>query len=174
VLQVIVGVALTALLGGLLAPLVKGEMDRRRERLDASVNLVEVLAKGLWAYWKFALRVAYYGRLGEAGSKDHEDALRRWDSDDAWNLGLDIQIQVSRSKRLLPHTSQEALDEAQRSVVDYLDREIDRLRMSGSAGEWAVFYDALMTSKRIEIDHLLNRVTDDLNLGRRPTLSLHR
>jgi hypothetical protein len=89
-LSVIAGVALTALLGGLLAPLVKDEMDRRRERLDASVELVEVLATGLWAYWKFALRVAYYGRLGERASDDYKVALERWDSDDAWKLGLDI------------------------------------------------------------------------------------
>jgi hypothetical protein len=68
VLEVIVGVALTAFLGGLLAPLVKGRMDRRRERLDSSVELIDVLANGLWAYWKLALRVAYYGRQAERGS----------------------------------------------------------------------------------------------------------
>src|SRR4051812_18093433 len=114
-------------------------MDRRRERLDASVQLVEVLAKGLWAYWKFALRVAYYGRLGERGADDHQVALRKWDGDDAWNLGLDIQTQVSRSKRLLPQESQRELDKAQRNVVDYLDSEIDRLRMSGTPREWDAF-----------------------------------
>lgn len=172
-LSVIVGVALTALLGGLLAPLVKDEMDRRRERLDWSVQLVEVLATGLWAYWKFALRVAYYGRLGDRGADDYNVALQRWDSDDGWKLGLDIQVQVSRSKRLLPDAAQQAVDDAQREVVDHLDTEIERLRMSGNQDDWGAFYDALMKGRRDDIDRLLVRVTDDLKLvrpARRPRL----
>ena len=164
-LEVTVGVALTAILGGLLAPLVKDEMDRRRLRLDASVELVETLANGLWAYWKLALRVAYYGRQGQA-EDGYKVALLRWDSDDAWSLGSDIQTQVSRSKRLLPGDSARWLDEAQQKVVTYLDDEIDRLRASGTQDEWAQFYDALMTTRRDEIDELLSRVTHELKLER--------
>jgi hypothetical protein len=89
---------------------------------------------------------------------------RGGDSDDAWRLGLDIQVQVSRSKRLLPQGAQQALDDAQREVVDYLDKKIDELRVSGTQDDWDAFYDALMSGKRDAIDHLLIRVTDDLNL----------
>jgi len=159
-------VSLTALLGGLLAPIVKELIDRR-ERLDASVQLVETLAKGLWAYWKFALRVASYGRQGDRSKAEYEQALRKWDGDEAWQLGCDIQIQVSRSKRLLSPESQRTLDHAQQNVVDYLDRQVDDLRVAEDTDLWKAFYAALMADKRSEIDELLNDVTEKLNLGRK-------
>jgi hypothetical protein len=129
-LEVVVGVALTALLGGLLVSYLKGRIDRRSERFKSSVELVDTLANSPWTYWKLALPVAYYGRQGQRDSKDLDLALRRWDSDDAW------EIQLSRAKRLLRPLAQQNLDGAQRQVVDYLDREIDRLREAGTPADW--------------------------------------
>lgn len=128
--DVVVGVALTALLGGLLVPWLKVRLDRRSERFGSSVELVDTLARGLWAYWKLALRVAYYGREGNSGLEGYRIALRRWDDDDAWGLGCEIQIQVSRSKGLLPAQAHLRLEKAQQEVVEYLDIEINRLRRS--------------------------------------------
>ena len=171
-LKVIVGVSLTAvltaLLGGLLAPWVKGKIDRRREELDASVKLVDVLADGLWAYWKMALRVAYYGRHGERGTEGYRLALQVWDGDDAWDIGAEIQKYVSRSKRLLPEESQRRLDQAQREVVDFLDLRIDKLRQTGTPADWKQLYEELMGAKRSAIDAILTDVTRDLKLGRNP------
>jgi hypothetical protein len=176
VLKVIVGVSLTAfltaLLGGVLAPWVKGRIDRRREQLDASVELVNVLADALWAYWKMALRVAYYGRQGDEGSEGYQVALQQWHGDDAWDLGADIQKQLSRSKRLLPAASQRRLDNAQREVVEDLDRQVDKLREAGTPAEWQEFYDDLMDEKRRAIDTILTDVTQSLKLGRRRSASL--
>jgi hypothetical protein len=168
VLEVVVGVALTALLGGLLVPSLKMRLDRRSEQFRSSVALVDTLAGSLWAYWKLALRVAYYGRQGHRGSKDFDLALSRWDGDDAWQIGCEIQIQVSRSKRLLPPPAHQKLDQAQQDVVDYLDREIDRLRDAGTPDDWKELHESLMTEKRMEIDSLLTRVTADLNMGGTP------
>jgi len=164
VLEVIVGVALTALLGGLLVPRLKDRLDRRSEQYRTSVELVETLASSLWTYWKLALRVAYYGRKGPEGSQDYQLALARWDSDESWQNGNEIQIQVSRSKRLLPENAQRRLDQAQRAVVDYLDGEIRDLRREGTPSKWATFYDSLMDKKRAEIDSLLAEVTEDLKI----------
>jgi hypothetical protein len=168
VLEVVVGVALTALLGGLLVPSLKTRLDRRSEQFRSSVALVDTLAGSLWAYWKLALRVAYYGRQGHRGSKDFDLALSRWNGDDAWQIGCEIQIQVSRSKRLLPPPAQQKLDRAQQDVVDYLDHEIDRLRDAGTPNDWKELYESLMTEKRMEIDSLLTRVTGDLKIGGTP------
>ena len=166
-LEVIVGVALTALLGGLLVPYVKDRIDRRSERFRSSVALVDTLASSLWTYWKLALRVAYYGRQGRRGSNDLDLALRRWDGDDSWQIGCEIQIQISRSKRLLPAPAQQKLDRAQQDVVDYLDSEIDRLRDVGTPGDWEKLYVSLMTEKRGAIDSLLTSVIADLNIAAR-------
>jgi hypothetical protein len=93
--EVVVGVVLTALLGGLLVPWLKPRLDRRSEWYKSSVELVDSLASSLWAYWKLALRVAYYGRQEPPSGEDFELALRRRDSDEAWQIGCDIQIQVA-------------------------------------------------------------------------------
>jgi len=168
VLEVVVGVALTALLGGLLVPFLKGRIDRRSEQFKSSVELVDTLAGSLWVYWKLALRVAYYGRQGQRGSRDLDLALRLWDGDDAWQNGCEIQIQVSRSKRLLAPPAPQQLDKAQRAVVDYLDQEIDRLRDGGTPDDWQMLYASLMAKKRMEIDSLLTSVIADLKIAGTP------
>jgi hypothetical protein len=164
-LEVIVGVTLTAVLGGLLVPLVKGTLDRRGERHRSSSELVDTLAASLWEYWKLALRVAYYGRQGHRGAENLQIALNRWDSDHSWNIDSAIQIQLSRSRRLLPPAAQQQLAQAQQNVVNYLDQEIDRLRVSAAPEDWAKLYESLMTETRPAIDALLVRVTNQLKIG---------
>jgi len=168
VLEIIVGVALTALLGGLLIPVLKERLDRRSERFSSSVALVDTLAISLWKYWKLALRVAYYGRLGPRGSEDLDLALQRWDSDEAWQIGCEIQVQVSRSKRLLRSPEQQTLDKAQQRVVDFLDSEIDQLRETGTPDDWRKLYESLMGEKRTEIDSLLTDVTKHMKIDDTP------
>ena len=163
--QVVVGIVLTALLGGLLVPLLKDVLDRRSERFTSSLQLVDTLSVALWTYWKSALRVAYYGRQGERGTAAYEDALRDWEGKESWDNGNQIQIQVSRSKRLLPASAQQQLDEAQQRVVDYLDREVNRLSRANSSDEWAALYASLL-AQRAEIDSILTRVTTELSLDR--------
>jgi hypothetical protein len=163
--EVVVGVILTALLGGLLVPLVKGSIDRRRERFDSSMELVDTLATCLWTYWKLALRVAYYGMQGDRGTRGYEAALDKWDSDETWALGNNIQIKVSKSKWLLPQTSQRRLDKAQREVVMGLDKAVDRLRLSETPAGWEQLYATLMDETRPTIDACISDVIDDLRLG---------
>ncbi len=164
--EVIVGVVLTAMLGGLLVPLVKGLIDRRSERFRASAAQVDTLAAILWAYWKLAIRVAFYGKQGR--SKDLEAALESWDSEKSWQIGSEIQIQFSRSKRLFPSSVHEKLDQTQKEFVSYLDREIERLR-DAAPDEWNVFYTSLMEEKRTAIDSLLTDVMRSLKIGGTPT-----
>ena len=92
-------------------------------------------------------------------------ALLRWDSDDAWKVGWEISTQVSRSKRLLPPPAQEKLDQTQQAVVEYLDREIDRLREKGTPDEWNKLYTSLIIEKRRAIDSILTGVIADLKLA---------
>jgi hypothetical protein len=165
-LEVVVGVTLTALLGGFLVPFVKGLLDRRTERYSSSVALVDTLATSLWAYWHLAVRVAYYGKQGERGWGSLGLALHHWDSDESWQIGADVQTQLSRSKRFLPPPAQQKLVEAQQEVVDYLDREIDRLRIAATLDDWSKLYESLMSKTRPAIDSLLVGVITDLNIGR--------
>jgi hypothetical protein len=144
---------------------VKGRIDRRKERFESSVALVETLATSLWTYWKLALQVAYYGRPEPRDNENFVHALKLWDSDESWLNGCQIQIQVSRSKRLLPSVSYTELVKLQEAVVDFLDRRIDELRRRPAPREeWAELYNSLMNEKRLEIDTLLAGVTAGLKL----------
>jgi hypothetical protein len=164
--EVIVGVVLTALLGGLLVPFVKGRIDRRSERFRAAAAQVDTLADALWAYWKLAFRIAFYGKDGR--SKDLEAALENWDSEKSWQMGSEIEIQFSRSKRLFPSSVHDELDRTQTEFMEYLDKEIDRLR-DATPGEWEVFFTSLRNERRTDIDSLLTKVMRSLKIGRTPT-----
>jgi len=152
---VIVGVVLTALLGGLLVPTIKTYLDRRRSRLDLSRDLLERLAASLWMYWKLAMRVAYYGSKGAARRDDLESALKVWEGDDTWANGGQIQVQVSRAKRLLPEETHTDLDRAPSAVVEVLDQQVKDLRDRSNSAEWDAFYTCLIGDKRDQIDGLL-------------------
>jgi hypothetical protein len=164
VVTVVVGVVLTALLGGLLVPIVKDRLDRRTERFRSSLKLIDDLADCLWAYWKAALRIAYYGRQGAPGAAGHTEALRRWDGDESWDRGTQIQILLSRSRRLLRPGTYEGLAVAQQQVVDSLDQKVDRLRQGATPGDWEQFYRSLMSERRASIDTILAEVVADLRL----------
>jgi hypothetical protein len=155
VAEVVVGVVLTAVIGGLLVPAVKAHIDGRRERFNASHILLETLAASLWTYWKLAMRIAYYGKKGLASRADYATALKAWDGTDAWDNGARIQIEISRSKRLLPEATHGALDEAQRRVVVDLDTQVDDLREKQDVNAWNTFYEYLWGPMRGEINGLL-------------------
>ena len=165
--KVVVGVVLTAALGGWLVPTIKTYLDRRRERFDLSRDLLEALAASLWMYWKLAMRVAYYGSKGPARRDDFISARKAWDSGKAWDNGAQIQIQVSRSKRLLPKATHDDLDRAQLSVVDVLDKKVECLRDKSDDEAWDTFYKSLYRPKRDEIDRLLFLLTEHLDLAQR-------
>jgi hypothetical protein len=164
--EVVVGVGLTAILtalfGGLLVPSIRAGMDRRREQCTASAGLLETFAASLWTYWKFAMRVAYYGRNETDDDEGYTTALERWDSDHAWTNGCEIQIQVSRSKRLLPKATHTQLAETQYAVVEDLDLWVDHLRAKKEPQAWGDFYTALTGDKRRQIEEMLARLDQHL------------
>jgi hypothetical protein len=166
-MELVVGVVLTAALGGVLVPAIQALLDRRRVRFAASVDLLEMLATSLWTYWKLAMRVSYYGRKAPIAGPGYETALERWDSDEAWVNGSEIQVQVSRSKRLLPEAAHADLDKTQRAVVDDLDLWVDHLRDVKDPKEWDAFYLSLKGAKRRQIEEMLARLGQHLELAQR-------
>ena len=164
-LNVVVGVVLTALLGGLLIPTITTYLSRRREQFNVSRELLETFANSLWTYWKLAMRVAYYGSKGKNRHEDYRAALKAWDSSEAWDNGGQIQIQISRSKRLLPETTHTTLDKAQQAVVDELDTQVEALRDREDMTAWKQFYNSLYGPKRDEIHRLLFWLYQELNLA---------
>jgi hypothetical protein len=168
--EVVVGVVLTAVIGGLLVPAVKAHIDRRRERFKVSSDLLETLAASLWTYWKLAMRVAYYGRKAPAFREDYAAALKAWDSTEAWDNGARIQIQISQSKLVLPKDTHKALNRAQQAVVDDLDRQVADLRERQDTTAWETFYKFLWGPRRDQIHELLFSLTQHLALAQQAWL----
>ena len=166
--QVVIGVVLTALLGGLLVPAIKTYLDRRRERFDTSRDLLETLAASLWTYWTLAMRVAYYGSKPSDRREEFATALTAWDSDAAWTNGGEIQIQVSRAKRLLPDVAYQGFAASQQAVVDSLDERLGHLREQRDRKAWQCFYEELRGAKRTRIDKLLLLLTQYLDRAQQP------
>jgi hypothetical protein len=160
---------LNAVIGGLLVPAVKAQMDRPRERFNVAYDLLETLAASLWTYWNLAMRIAYYGSKGRAIREDYAAALKAWDSDEAWDNGGRIQIQISRSKRLLPETTHTDLDCAQRMVVEDLDKQVEHLRRRGARPP-ATSSTSAYPTKRDQIPELLFLLTQHLAIAQRARL----
>lgn len=116
------------------------------------------------------MRIAYYGSKGPAFREDYTAALDAWDSDEAWNNGGRIQIQISRSKRVLPEAAHADLGRAQRMVVDELDKRVENLRNERDTAAWGEFYNDLYRPKRDQIHGLLFWLAQHLALAQQPWL----
>jgi hypothetical protein len=108
------------------------------------------------------MRVAYYGAKAPAFREDYAAALKAWDGGEAWDNGARIQIQISRSKRVLPQETHEALDTAQQAVVDDLDTAVEHLRERQDPSAWEEFYKFLWGPRRDWIHELLFLLTQHL------------
>ena len=160
---VIVGVAATAALGTLLAPVVKERIDRRSERLKSKVDLVDTPAIDLWTYWKLALRIAYYAERGD--DEGYRDALKEWNGDKSWELGNRIQAQVSKARRLLSPSAYADLKTTQEQVVTYSDGRVSEILRSGAGSAWKTLKMELERDLRTRVDTGLSDVIRDVSRG---------
>lgn len=119
------------------------------------------------------MRVSYYGRNAPIGGPGYTSALELLDSDEAWANGSEIQVQVCRSKRLLPEAAHADLDKTQRAVVDDLDLWVDHSRDVNEQKEWGAFYESLKGVKRPQIEEMLARLAQHLALAQRSWFVRH-
>ena len=89
--EVAFGVVLTAAIGGLLVPLVKGHIDQRREQFKLAGELLETLATSLRTLEAGVADRVLRGK-GSGLQRGLRAALEAWDSDKAWDNGAQIQI----------------------------------------------------------------------------------
>jgi hypothetical protein len=142
------------------------KLDRQAKVLETQAQLLEDLAALFWRYWKLALEVAYYGRqTSEEDQQKFLDARLRYDSQESWEVGRNIQIEVSKAHRLI--RSQDVykdLDELRAFVVEEIDNRLIGIDQS-SQHEWHEFYLELKDNVRQRIDHVLLTVARDLGLS---------
>jgi hypothetical protein len=142
------------------------KLDRQAKVLETQAQLLEDLAALLWRYWKLALEVTYYGRRASEGDRRNFLAAReRYDSQQSWEIGRNIQIEVSKAHRLIRSQAvYDGLDELRAFVVEDIDDRLIAIDPS-SQHEWDEFHRELKDNVRLRIDRVLLSVAQDLGLS---------
>jgi hypothetical protein len=185
---------LTALLTGLLVPIVKGFVDDRKlekqkrfddERLrsqkrfeadiarqakviDAQAQLLDELAEVLWGYQKLLLRITYYAVIGDPDK--HRVAFIEYD-DHSWDLLGSLLALISKTRRLASADIQDRLERLYQSFVIEVDHTVLQLRRTASSRDgaddegWRRLQNYLFGEIRQEIDAVLTALAAQLRLS---------
>jgi hypothetical protein len=185
---------LTALLTGLLVPVVKGVVDDRKLKqqkrfddarlraqtefeaslsrqgkiLEAQAQLLQDLADVLWAYLSLVIKVSYYGMLGK--KEEHQRAFEEYD-EQSWNLLVKLLALITQTRRLASVDVQKLSDSLYMQFNTSIDTRIMSLRAADSsrgsidAWAWKRLQDQLFGPIRWEIDATLTHLARDLRLA---------
>ena len=136
---------------------------RGRERAPGQSTCM--LSELLWRYWKLALEVAYYGKEeGVRNGLRYRHARSRYDSDESWDVGRSIHVEVSKARRLIPSEEVRGeLNDLRTTVVDCVDARLVRMRRFSDDG-WGELHRFLYEDVRNKIDRVLERVAVELRL----------
>ncbi len=120
-IQSLVLLGATAVLTGVLVPLIKGYMDDRKFRqqklfeadlarqgkvIEAQVQLLESLAQMLWDFQLLAIAVTYYKTLPD--EKRYQLAFDEYDKQ-SWVFFSKIRTEISKARRLMSERTYEGL-----------------------------------------------------------------
>ncbi len=169
--------AATAVLTGLLVPLIKGRMDDRRTAVqrqasedlardsrfvDAQTELLNRLSTDLWRIVGKILAVSYYAVWG---ARDQFGSA--WNTYDSTSFDemFELRANVSRAQRLLSHAAQEQLA----SLHDWWQRDVDfRLsrmaRGTETAEAWQAFHLEVGTELFHRTDTTLRTIARDVGV----------
>jgi hypothetical protein len=169
--------AATAVLTGLLVPLIKGRMDDRRAAVqrqasedlardsgfvDAQTELLNRLSTDLWRIVGKILAVSYYAVWG---SRDQFGSA--WNTYDSTSFDemFELRANVSRSQRLLSRAAHEQLA----SLHDWWQRDVD-FRLSGmargseTAEAWQAFHREVGAELFRRCDTTLRTIARDVGV----------
>jgi hypothetical protein len=167
----------TALLTGLLVPLIKARMDDRRviqqrqaeedlardsKFIDAQTELLNRLSTDLWRLAGKILGVSYYAVSGSTAQ--FEEAWRLYDSTSFDEL-FELRAHVSRSERLLSEEAHRQLEELHDWCFGQVDPQLTTMaRGSPQAGEWSSFHRSTMADLFTRIDSVLTTIARDVGV----------
>jgi hypothetical protein len=167
----------TALLTGLIVPVVKAQMDHRKLQqqklfeaeiarqgkiIDAQVQLLENLVRMLWEFQLFALAVSYYKFHGEAGKYDA--ALAEYD-DKAWQYFGTIRAEISKARRLVSPPTYETLLKFYTDSLINLDTELMSAARS-PRGDWNALHERIYSGMAKQTDDIVNLLAEELRLSK--------
>jgi len=167
----------TALLTGLLVPLIKARMDDRRvvqqrqaeedlardsKFIDAQTELLNRLSTDLWRLAGKILGVSYYAAFGSTAQ--FEAAWRAYDST-AFEELFELRAHVSRSQRLLSEEAHKELEDLHEWCFGQVDPQLTAMAREGpQSGEWDGFHRTTMADLFARIDSVLTTIARDVGV----------
>lgn len=166
----------TAVLTGVLVPLVKYHMDRnlfeqqtlfevnlarQAELVEARAQFLKELVEPLWQFQLLALQVSY----DASDSEKLAESLERYD-EGSWEHIKKIRALVGGSRWFTTEATQQRLTEFidQWLLMD-VDHQLMILARQGEQANWQEFNQRLYQESRIKTDALLVALAEDFDLS---------
>lgn len=166
-------VAITALIGGVVIPVIFGRIDRSRiERqkafeaelarqsklIEAQSKFLDELSQQLWSYRYLAMAVSYY--KPDLHPDRYEKAVSAYD-EQSWDLFNQVRTSISKARRLISESSYlELVDFYHKSLVP-CDRDRVQLVINSSTGH-SKLNQFLYTEFTQKIDDVLFELSKQL------------
>ena len=170
-IEAVLVLLVTALLTGLLVPILKAKMDEMKGRqtkiLESQAKLLDDLTDVLWEFRKLAAEVAYYRKEGRQDG--YQKALASYDQM-GWGVLARYLSLVSKSRRIAPAIHPELLDlyEELTSIDGKLEglahSEQGRALDSSLDERWGDLFGELYRDFTNRIEGILGRLADELRL----------
>jgi hypothetical protein len=167
----------TAVLTGLLVPLVKGYMDDKKYRqqkqfeaqlarqtkvIESQVALLESMSQLLWQFHMSYLEVSYYAKAGNI--KRYDAALSEYDRK-SWEYFIKIGAEIGKAQRLTSDSTYQKLKEFFDDWVRVVDNDIARLAATKAKQDvWAKHHDRAYIEGGRKIDEVLTILTKEFLL----------
>jgi hypothetical protein len=170
----------TALLTGILVPLITRRMDDRRlaqqrqaqedlardsKFIEAQTDFLSRLSTDLWRLAGKTLAVSYYAISGSR--EQFTNAWQTYDSTSFEEL-FELRAHVSRSQRLVSDEAHGQLTELHRWWFGDLDPQLTAMARRAAAGDgWSGFHTSTMVGLFERIDGVLRTIARDVGVTER-------
>ena len=170
---------LTALLTGLLAPLINANMAHRKFKqqrlfeadlarqnkiIEAQSQLLEEIEQLVWDYYVRAIAVGWYTCEDKDETK-YQESFEKYDTS-TWEFYTNMQRALSKARRLASPRMQQQLQDLY-EVLRALDANLINLVKSRATEDvWNAFYTSLRSEHADEIKRVMNLLAEDLGLSR--------
>jgi hypothetical protein len=172
---------LTAMLTGLLVPIIKGRMDARKAQqtkiIDAQAELLDGLTEILWEFRMLVSQIAYYRERGD--TERYGAAFKAYDRR-GWDVFARFRTLVSIGRRLTSGTVHTDLMRLYEKTLTPIDEEINELagqdreslRLEGTLlvdidEKWQALHDRIRFKLTDELEAVLIRLALELRLIKR-------
>jgi hypothetical protein len=169
----------TAVLTGLLVPVIKGRLDDRKYRdqkvfeselsrqekvLDAQAALLKDTSEVMWSFYLLSLKVTWYAANGN--EERFDAAWKEWD-EESWLLFGRLRAEISKARRLTSPAVHEELLNVHEFWFRKFSLELEGMvrRRDIGTGESVDFHNRTYRENTNLIDDALTRLAEELRLS---------